>query len=78
MTLLTCRRFVDAEKWRKETKLDELLPTWDYPEKEQIFQYYPQYYHGTDKVRCEPAIIPTTPGISAHQGTGKCRLRVLI
>lgn len=52
--LLICCRFVDAEKWRKDTKLDELLPTWDYPEKEQIFQYYPQYYHGTDKVRCCP------------------------
>ena len=52
--LLTCCRFVDAEKWRKDTKLDELLPTWEYPEKEQIFQYYPQYYHGTDNVRCCP------------------------
>lgn len=49
--LLTCCRFVDAEKWRKDTKLDELLPTWEYPEKEQIFQYYPQYYHNTDNVR---------------------------
>lgn len=48
---LTCCRFVDAEKWRKDTKLDELLPTWEYPEKEQIFQYYPQYYHNTDNVR---------------------------
>ncbi|KAJ0117253.1 sec14 cytosolic factor [Diaporthe amygdali] len=44
----TEKMFVDSEKWRKDTKLDELLPTWEYPEKEQIFQYYPQYYHGTD------------------------------
>lgn len=43
-------RFVKAEEWRKETKLDELLPTWDYPEKEKIFEFYPQYYHKTDKV----------------------------
>lgn len=43
-------RFVGAEKWRKDTKLDELLPTWEYPEKEAIFKYYPQYYHKTDKV----------------------------
>lgn len=43
-------RFVDCEKWRKETKLDEILPTWDYPEKAEIFKYYPQYYHKTDKV----------------------------
>lgn len=51
---LTRCRFVDAEKWRKDTKLDEVLPTWEYPEKEQIFQYYPQYYHKTDNVRCFP------------------------
>lgn len=49
--IVCLRRFVNAEKWRKETKLDELLPTWEYPEKEQIFKYYPQYYHKTDKVR---------------------------
>jgi hypothetical protein len=27
-----------------------VLPNWEYPEKEQVFKYYPQYYHGTDKV----------------------------
>lgn len=43
-------RFVDCEKWRKETKLDETVPTWEYPEKEELFKYYPQYYHKTDKV----------------------------
>lgn len=42
--------FVDCEKWRKEIKLDEILPNWDYPEKEEMFKYYPQYYHKTDKV----------------------------
>jgi hypothetical protein len=44
------RRFVESEKWRKETKLDETVPTWEYPEKEELFKYYPQYYHKTDKV----------------------------
>lgn len=43
-------RFVDTEAWRKETQLDETVPTWEYPEKEQIFKFYPQYYHKTDKV----------------------------
>lgn len=43
-------RFVDCEKWRKDTGLDEAVPTWEYPEKEEIFKYYPQYYHKTDKV----------------------------
>jgi hypothetical protein len=41
---------VDSENWRKETKLDEVLPDWTYPEKEALFKYYPQYYHKTDKV----------------------------
>jgi hypothetical protein len=49
--LLIDSRFIDCEKWRKETNLDEELPNWDYPEKSEIFKYYPQYYHKTDKVR---------------------------
>ncbi|KAJ9148516.1 Sec14 cytosolic factor [Pleurostoma richardsiae] len=43
------KMFVDCENWRKETKLDETVPTWDFPEKVEIFKYYPQYYHKTDK-----------------------------
>ena len=43
-------RFVDCEKWRKEIKLDELVPVWDYPEKTDISKYYKQFYHKTDKV----------------------------
>jgi hypothetical protein len=27
------------------------VPNWDYPEKKEMFKYYPQYYHKTDKVR---------------------------
>lgn len=53
-------RFVDCETWRKETKLDEVVPNWEYPEKEQVFKYYPQYYHKTDKVRL--AYPPTRGG----------------
>lgn len=47
---LTATRFVETEKWRKETKLDETVPVWDYPEKDEISKYYTQYYHKTDKV----------------------------
>jgi hypothetical protein len=46
-------RFVDTEKWRKEFAgigVDELVKTFDYKEKPQVFEYYPQYYHKTDKV----------------------------
>ncbi|KAL8243863.1 hypothetical protein R6Q59_010121 [Mikania micrantha] len=41
--------FVNNEKWRKEFGTDELIHTFDYKEKPQLFQYYPQYYHKTDK-----------------------------
>jgi hypothetical protein len=43
-------RFVECEKWRADTKLDETVPIWEYPEREALFKYYPQYYHKTDKV----------------------------
>jgi hypothetical protein len=38
--------------WRAEFGggLDELVPTFDYTEKAQVFEFYPQYYHKTDKV----------------------------
>lgn len=55
--------FVDTEKWREETHLDEILPNWDYPEKEQMFKYYPQYYHKTDKVR----FLSDSPGLSSSR-----------
>jgi hypothetical protein len=54
-------RFIDCENWRIEVKLDELVPNWDYPEKEELFHYYPQYYHKTDKVRSICATTPAPP-----------------
>ncbi|KAI9147697.1 Sec14 cytosolic factor [Paramyrothecium foliicola] len=46
---LSKQMFVDTEAWRKETNLDELTTTWEYPEQEKVAQYYQQYYHKTDK-----------------------------
>ena len=43
-------RFVECEKWRKEFDLDNLIRNFNYKEKAQVFEYYPQYYHKTDKV----------------------------
>lgn len=43
--------FEAAEKWRAEFKVDELYADFEYPEKEEVDQVYPQYYHRTDKVR---------------------------
>jgi hypothetical protein len=44
-------RFIDSEKWRSSFGggLDNLVPNFDYKEKPQVFAYYPQYYHKTDK-----------------------------
>ncbi|KAF2400126.1 putative phosphatidylinositol transporter [Trichodelitschia bisporula] len=48
---LAKKMFVECEKWRKEFGggVDDLVRTFEYPEKEKIFAYYPQYYHKTDK-----------------------------
>lgn len=44
-------RFLNNEKWRKEFGVEDLVRNFEYTEKPQVFQYYPQYYHKTDKVR---------------------------
>ncbi|KAI0269387.1 CRAL-TRIO domain-containing protein [Gloeopeniophorella convolvens] len=38
-----------AEQWRKDEKVDELVQTFDFKEKEEVNKYYPQYYHKIDK-----------------------------
>lgn len=50
---LTSSRFVDCEKWRSEYAgcgVEELVRTFDYTERPEVFKFYPQYYHKTDKV----------------------------
>lgn len=46
---LAKKMFVECEKWREEIKLDDTVPVWEYPEKKDMFKYYPQYYHKIDK-----------------------------
>ncbi|KAI4262198.1 MAG: hypothetical protein L6R42_002615 [Xanthoria sp. 1 TBL-2021] len=41
--------FINCEKWRKEFGVDNLVRNFDYKEKPKVFEYYPQYYHKTDK-----------------------------
>jgi hypothetical protein len=51
--LLICYRFIDCEKWRSEYAgkgVEELVRTFEYTERPEVFKYYPQYYHKTDKV----------------------------
>lgn len=52
MTNISIHRFVECENWRKSFGggVDHLVPTFDYKEKADVFHYYPQYYHKTDKV----------------------------
>jgi len=40
---------LSAEQWRKEEKIDELVRTFDFKEREEVNKYYPQYYHKIDK-----------------------------
>ncbi|CAO1602869.1 cytosolic factor, phosphatidylinositol/phosphatidylcholine transfer protein [Xanthoria calcicola] len=46
---LAKQMFTDCEKWRKEFGVDNLVKNFEYKEKPKIFEYYPQYYHKTDK-----------------------------
>ncbi|KAL7275061.1 cytosolic factor, phosphatidylinositol/phosphatidylcholine transfer protein [Rhizina undulata] len=41
--------FIECENWRKEFKVDEAVNEFVYVEKPKVFEYYPQYYHKTDK-----------------------------
>ncbi|KAK4549105.1 hypothetical protein LTR36_007561 [Oleoguttula mirabilis] len=48
---LSKKMYEESEKWRKEFGggVDHLVRTFEYKEKPQVFNYYPQYYHKTDK-----------------------------
>lgn len=41
--------FISTENWRKEFKVSEICESFEYTEKEKVFEFYPQYYHKTDK-----------------------------
>ncbi|KAI6145000.1 CRAL-TRIO domain-containing protein [Pisolithus tinctorius] len=40
---------IAAEQWRKEFGIDDLMKNFKFTEKESVDEYYPQYYHKTDK-----------------------------
>jgi len=40
---------IDAEKWRKDFGVDELVRTFDFTELAEVDKYLPQYYHNMDK-----------------------------
>ena len=41
--------FINCEKWREDFGVNTILDDFHYNEKKQVAQYYPQYYHKTDK-----------------------------
>lgn len=41
--------FENCEKWRKQYGTDTILKDFKYDEKPIVAQFYPQYYHNTDK-----------------------------
>ncbi|EJU05991.1 hypothetical protein DACRYDRAFT_19327 [Dacryopinax primogenitus] len=38
-----------CEEWRKDFGVDQLIETFQFPEKNEVDKIYPQYYHKTDK-----------------------------
>jgi len=40
---------LDAEKWRKDFGVEDIMKNFQFTEREQVMKYYPQYYHKTDK-----------------------------
>ncbi|KEY65368.1 hypothetical protein S7711_04266 [Stachybotrys chartarum IBT 7711] len=63
---LAKKMFTETETWRKDSKLDELLPVWDYPEKPKVAKYYQQFYHKTDKSG-RPVYIELLGGIDLNE-----------
>ncbi|KAG4305999.1 hypothetical protein PORY_000909 [Pneumocystis oryctolagi] len=56
--------FIECEKWRKEFGVDDIMKTFCYHEKLDVFKYYPQYYHKEDKV----SIVEGRPVYIEHLG----------
>ncbi|TGZ84280.1 hypothetical protein EX30DRAFT_357811 [Ascodesmis nigricans] len=43
------KMFLDCEQWRKDFGVEAIVKDFNYVEKPKVFEYYPQYYHKTDK-----------------------------
>ncbi|KAH7888185.1 CRAL-TRIO domain-containing protein [Phlebopus sp. FC_14] len=40
---------LNAEQWRKDFGVDDIVKNFEFPEKEKVDELYPQYYHNMDK-----------------------------
>ncbi|KAG7092004.1 hypothetical protein E1B28_008391 [Marasmius oreades] len=46
---LAKKMLLDAEQWRKDFGVDDIVKNFDFKERDEVAKYYPQYYHKTDK-----------------------------
>ncbi|KAJ8073649.1 cytosolic factor, phosphatidylinositol/phosphatidylcholine transfer protein [Marasmius tenuissimus] len=46
---LAKKMLLDAEQWRKDFGVEDLIKNFDFAERDEVAKYYPQYYHKTDK-----------------------------
>ncbi|KAF9255720.1 hypothetical protein L218DRAFT_312430 [Marasmius fiardii PR-910] len=47
--LLAKKMLLDAEQWRKDFGVEDLVKNFDFKERDEVAKYYPQYYHKVDK-----------------------------
>ena len=45
----TLKMFLDYVAWKVETKVDEIVKTFAFPEAKEVSALYPRFYHKTDK-----------------------------
>ncbi|ESK95010.1 sec14 cytosolic factor family sec14 [Moniliophthora roreri MCA 2997] len=71
------KMFADAQQWRKTVEgvgIDELykqIDPFDYPEREAVFNYWPMWFHKTDK-RGRPLNVHFLGGMNLHQLYKEC------
>lgn len=44
------KMLVEAEEWRTSANVEGTVQTFSYPEADKVTEYYPRYYHKTDKL----------------------------
>lgn len=58
--------FVNCEKWREDFGTNTILTDFHYQEKAKVAQFYPQYYHKTDKDG-RPVYIEQLGSVKIHE-----------
>ncbi|KTW27935.1 phosphatidylinositol/phosphatidylcholine transfer protein SEC14 [Pneumocystis jirovecii RU7] len=58
--------FIECERWRKDFGVDDIVKTFCYHEKLDVFKFYPQYYHKEDR-EGRPIYIEHLGKINLHE-----------